>query len=290
MTFCCCLRQNAVFNLHLPTSSPPFLHPRTPYPSLYPQRALGSDELSSAHGRTTNELRRLSFSNMEHQQQQRYFYMEDYWCFCVICGFVVGSQASERPQPPDYWFDAVLFRVQPPKHHGPEPVNLSQPLNSDGTEIELLHASRTEGGPYSFYDPADDIITRKYYAINDSWQDDGYPWIAVHPKCLEIATRVVDFRKATSGNTSPDDDYAPGPPATDLSSLYYIYRARCDAQSRDSNCHPHSPPFVIVWEPHNYFGFSWEQWGEHCGHFVPGAEPGEPEAVSDASIAITGLR
>lgn len=138
MTFCCCLRQNAVFNLHLPTSSPPFLHPRTPYPSLYPQRALGSDELSSAHGRTTNELRRLSFSNMEHQQQQRYFYMEDYWCFCVICGFVVGSQASERPQPPDYWFDAVLFRVQPPKHHGPEPVNLSQPLNSDGRKLSCF--------------------------------------------------------------------------------------------------------------------------------------------------------
>jgi hypothetical protein len=223
--------------------------------------------------------------------------MEDYWCFCVICGYVLGSEAGEALQGPDYWFDAVIFRVKPPEHLGTEPVDLSQPLNCDGTELELLHTPRTEGGPYSFYDAPADVPSdqegaapiRTYYAINDIWQDDGYPWIAVHPKCLEIATRVVDFKKATSGNTDSNVDYAPGPPATDLSSLYYIYRARCKAQSRDSDCHPHSPPFVIVWEPHNYFGFAWEQWGEQCGHFVPGAEPGEPEAVSDAGIAITGL-
>jgi hypothetical protein len=171
--------------------------------------------------------------------KQRSFYMEDYYCFCVICGYVLGSDVDESIQERDYWFDAILFRARPTHHCGPE---CSQPHNNDEKAINLLHASRTEGGPYSFYDPTvEGPLNRKYYAINNIWQDDGHPWIAVHPKCLEIATRVVDFRKATSRSIIYSD--ADNAPATDLVRLYRIYRARCDAQSRDYECFPYSPPF-----------------------------------------------
>jgi hypothetical protein len=95
--------------------------------------------------------------------------------------------------------------------------------------MELLQASLTDGGPEAFYDPTSNgPLNWKYYTINNIWQECGHPWISVHPKCLEIARRVVDFRNAKAGNTidADTDDV----PATNLGRLYEIYRARCDAQ------------------------------------------------------------
>jgi hypothetical protein len=188
------------------------------------------------------------------------YYMEDYNCFCVICGFILGIKANEGQPGIQDWWEAVLFRARPTHVCGPG--TCSQRHNGDGRTIELLHASFTDGGPNAFYDPTvNGPFDRKYYTINNIWQDDGHPWIAVHPKCLEIATRVVDFRNAKAGNAIDSD--ADDVSATNLGRLYEIYRARCDAQSRcpDHRFLPSYPPFVIVWEPHMYFGFGYSIWG-----------------------------
>ena len=82
----------------------------------------------------------------------------------------------------------------------------------------------------------------------------------MHLKCLEIARRVVDFRKANAGNTidAGTDDV----PAMNLGRLHEIYRARCDAQSGSPDYNLHYPPFNVVWERHRFFGFASSLWGD----------------------------
>jgi hypothetical protein len=176
--------------------------------------------------------------------------MEDYHCFCVTCGFILGIEADEDYPGIQDWWEAVLFRARPTHVCGPG--TCVQRHNGDGSTMELLHASLTDGGPEAFYDPTSTgPLNRKYYTINNIWQEGGHPWISVHPKCLEIARRVVDFRNAKAGNTidADTDDV----PATNLGRLYEIYRARCDAQCCALGCFPYDPPFNVIWEPHKYF-------------------------------------
>jgi len=179
--------------------------------------------------------------------------MEDYNCFCVICGFIIGLEANEDQPGVQDWWQAVLFRARPT--HVCDSINCSQRHNGDGRTIEQIHASFTDGGPSAFYDPTlNEPFRKKYHTINNIWQDDHHPWIAVHPKCLEIATRVVDFRNAKAANIINAD--ADDGPATNLGRLYEIYRSRCDRQTNYPMQLPYDPPFVVVWEPHRFFGFA----------------------------------
>jgi hypothetical protein len=155
---------------------------------------------------------------------------------------------------------AVLFRAR--STHVCDSINCSQLHNGDGRTIEQIHASFTDGGPNAFYDPTlNEPIWKKYHTINNIWQDDHHPWIGVHPKCLEIATRVVDFRNAQAGNIIDADADADDGPATNLGRLYEIYCSRCERQTSCLKQLPFDPPFVVVWEPHRFFGFASSLWG-----------------------------
>jgi hypothetical protein len=99
--------------------------------------------------------------------------------------------------------------------------NCDKPHDGDGLPPDIVHASVTDGEPESFYDPTSSDWPRKFYSINNMWQEDGHPSIAVHPKCLSIAERVVDFKKILLGDNV--EQYA----ATSLGCLYEIYRQRC---------------------------------------------------------------
>lgn len=180
--------------------------------------------------------------------------MEDYNCFCVICGFIIGLEPNEYQPGAQDWWKAVLFRARPT--HICDSPRCSKRHNGDGRTIEQIHASFTEGGPSHFYDPTLEPFRKKFHTINDIWQDDRHPWVGVHPKCLEIASRVVDFRNSKAGNILDADVDADDGPTMNLGRLYEIYRSRCDHQTNYSSRMPFGPPFIVVWEPHRFFGFA----------------------------------
>jgi hypothetical protein len=77
-----------------------------------------------------------------------------------------------------------------------------KPHDAAGLPVEIFRASVTDGGPSQFRDPSVSRLPAKYYSINDNWQEDGHPYISVHPKCLESAERVVDLKKSVLGNNA----------------------------------------------------------------------------------------
>lgn len=76
----------------------------------------------------------------------------------------------------------------------------------------------------------------------------------MHPKCLEIAERVVDLKKSVLG------DAVSKHLATSLGRLYAILRRRCVVQAQVHGIWPHEPPFLVVWEPHEFFGIPYDFW------------------------------
>jgi hypothetical protein len=100
------------------------------------------------------------------------------------------------------------------------------------------------GGPQQFYDPTQEgsLADRLFYSVCDGWED--YPWIGLHPKCLEIAERVLDWKK-----TSPEPTGA-----TSMGELYETYRRRCILQVQARGPWPVDPPLCVLHEPHGYYG------------------------------------
>jgi len=209
-------------------------------------------------------------------------HMEDYNCFCVICGWIIGLQPHEETPGVQEWWKAILVRV-PPTHSCDE-GGCKIRHNGDGQTIETINAGYTEGGPNTFFDPSlnDRPSQRKYYSINDTSRHDGHPWLGVHSKCLEIAGRFVNSQRVNREMgkaiaADPDagifadtdlevdadfdvDDYRGRP--TTLGRLYEMYRRRMIRQENLEKDHLGWTPFPLVKEEHNYFGFASALWGD----------------------------
>jgi hypothetical protein len=101
------------------------------------------------------------------------------------------------------------------------------------------------GGPQQFYDPTQEVSEeegRLFYTLFDGEED--YPWIGLHLKCVEIAERVLDWKKTSPKPTG----------ATSLGELYEVYRKRCILQVHAQFPWPVEPPLIVLHEPHGYYG------------------------------------
>lgn len=136
--------------------------------------------------------------------------------------------------------------------------HFSSPDSEPNSSGLILHA--VIGGPQQFYDPTQEVslADRLFYTVCDGWDD--YPWIGLHPKCLEIAERVLDWKNTIHKPAG----------ATSLGELYEIYRKRCILQVHAQGPWPVEPPLIVLHEPHGYFGaakgqgeFAEHNWGYH---------------------------
>jgi hypothetical protein len=114
------------------------------------------------------------------------------------------------------------------------------------------------GGPNYFYDPI--VGQDPYYAVCGGFVD--YPWIPLHPKCLEIRQRVVDFKKSIP-------ELAESCGATSLGELYEIYHARCESQTHSAGPWPTDPPLIVLHKPHGYYDVT----AGHGDHTCSGEYP-----------------
>lgn len=128
-----------------------------------------------------------------------------------------------------------------------DPRPCPRPHDGDSQPLELIHASQTDGGPYRFFDPkvSQSPLDRQYFTVCDFYED--YPYIPFHPKCLEIATRVVDSKRIIGAQSSSAGATSPG-------KLYEIYRERGLAQYGHRTPWPNEPPYIILHEPHDFYG------------------------------------